>query len=93
MRMVISSSLMPTIASPRSVDTSASRGGHSACGEIHNGQLAVLVYVFDQVVGYFQFFGLVVQLVLGQGLETADVTHHAAHVGHGLYHVTCARLA
>ena len=30
---------------------------------------------------------------LGQGLETADVAHHAAHVGHGLYHVTGAGLA
>ena len=70
-----------------------SRGCHSAGCEVYHWQLAVLVYVLDQVVGYFQLLGLVVQLVLGQGLETADVTHHAAHVGHGLYHVTGAGLA
>lgn len=68
-------------------------GGHPSGGKVHHGQTAMVVDILHQLHGHLKLLGRLIQLVLAQALDPADLRVHGPHVAHGLDHVAGARLA
>mmetsp|Transcript_3309 Transcript_3309/g.5706 ORF Transcript_3309/g.5706 Transcript_3309/m.5706 type:complete len:251 (+) Transcript_3309:562-1314(+) len=67
--------------------------GDPARGEVHHGELPVLVHPLEELERALHVLGRHKQLVLLHGLDPADLRHERARVPHRFNDVACSRFA